>query len=186
MQSGIKYVAWLLTAAAVAIYVVMAGVTLPHLASLAGGQPMFDLRLLGYDFAATQELLTRLGVDGAAYYENVQHRLDSAFPVLACLSLLYWLIAAGRRWQGHGLPLGSAVLAAILATAVIGNAADLAENAAVSVMLAAGAKAVTPTMVHLASTFTLAKGFFSTIAYAGLIVLAVGPSVAGVLHRKKP
>lgn len=186
MQSGIKYVAWSLTAAAVAIYVVMSGVTLPHLASLAGGQAVFDLRLLGYDFATAQDLLTRLGVDGAAYYENVQHRLDSAFPVLACLSLLYWMIAAGRRWQGHGLPLGSAVLAAILATAVIGNAATLAENAAVSVMLSAGAKAVTPAMVRTASTFTLAKGFFLTIAYAALIVLAVGPSVAGVLNRKKP
>jgi hypothetical protein len=186
MQSGIKYVAWSLTAAAVAIYLVMAGVTLPHLASLVGGEPMFDLRLLGYDFGTTQEILTRLGVDGAAYYENVQHRLDSAFPVLACLSLLYWLIASGRRWQGYGLPLGSAVLAAILATAVIGNAADLAENAAVSAMLAAGPKVVTPAMVHTASTFTLAKGFFSTIAYAALIVLVVGPSVAGVLKRKRP
>jgi hypothetical protein len=186
MQTGIKYLGWALTAATLAIYLVLFTVTLPHLRGLAGGEAMFDQRPLGYDLATAQELVTRLGVDGAAYYENVQHRLDSAYPVLLCLSLVFWLIAAARRWQGHALPLGSAILAAILATAVIGNAADLGENAAVSIMLAAGPKALTPGMVQTASLFTLAKTFFSTIAFLALVVLALGPFVAGAFKRNKP
>src|SRR4051795_2528469 len=87
MQGGIKYLGWALTAASLAIYLVMNAVTLPHLADLAGGAKMFDLRPLGYDFATAQNLLTRLAADGAAYYENVQHRLESAFAVVFCLSL---------------------------------------------------------------------------------------------------
>ena len=157
MPAGIKYLGWAITAAAVVVYVIMVTVTLPHLASLAGGVAMFDLRPLGYDFAVAQDVLARLGADGAAYYDNVQHRLDSTFALLFCLTLIFWMIAAARRWQGHGLPLGSAVLAAILATAVIASAADLGENAAVSAMLAAGSQALTPKMAETADLFTLAK-----------------------------
>jgi hypothetical protein len=185
MPNAFRYLAWTITAASAALYLVMVAVTLPHLGALVAGAPVFDLRLLGYGFADAQDLVARLGVDGAAYYENVQHRLDSIFPVLLALSLVYWLIAAARRWQGHGLPLSGAVLAAMLAVVAIANAADLGENAAVSVMLAAGPKALTPGMVHIASSFTLAKSFFSSVAYVSLLILALGPSVAALFRRKK-
>ncbi len=68
---GVRYVAWVITAAAVIVYLAMVFVTLPHLAALTRGLPVFDLRLLGYDFGTAQELIARLGADGAAYYENV-------------------------------------------------------------------------------------------------------------------
>ncbi len=93
------------------------------------------------------------------------------------------MIVAGRRWQGSGLPLPSPVLAAIMATAVIANAADLGENAGVSAMLAVGAKGLTPALVDASSFFTKAKTFFSAIAYLSLVVLALGPWVAQLVKR---
>ncbi len=185
MPGGIKYVGWAISAAALIVYIIMVTITLPHLAALAGGVAMFDLRPLGYDFATAQDVLARLGSEGAAYYENVQHRFDSMFPLLFCLTLVFWMIAAARRWQGHDLPLGSAVLGAIFATAVIANAADLGENAAVSAMLAAGSRALTPRLAETANLFTLAKTFFSAVAILALIVLALGPWLALVLRRRK-
>lgn len=185
LPNGLKYVGWFVTAAAGAIYLIMLFVTLPHLAQLTRGEPVFDLRPLGYDFSTAQELVTRLGPDGGAYYENVQHRFGSIFPVLFCLALLYWLIMAARRWQGNGLPLGSPVLGAILATAVIASAAQLGENAAVSRMLAAGVKGLTPGMVDNANLFTLGKTFFTTVSLLALIVLALGPWIGGLSRRPK-
>lgn len=185
MPGGIKYAGWLITAVAVIIYVIMIGVTLPHLSGIAGGMAVFDMRPFGYDFGTAQELLTRLGAEGTAYYQNVQFRIDSAYPVLLCLTIIFWTIAAARRWQGYGLPLASPVLAAILATAVIGNAADLGENAAVSAMLVVGARAITPHMVDTASLFTLAKTFFDTIAFAALAILALGPWVVALINKMK-
>ena len=186
LLKGLRYVAWAITGAAVLVYLAMVFVTLPHLAAITRGELVFDLRPLGYDFGIAQDILSRLGTDGAAYYENVQHRLDSAFPLLACLALLYWVIVAGRRWQGSRLPLPGPVLAAILATVVIANAADLGENAGVSAMLAVGPKGLTPGLVEAASFFTKAKTFFSTIAYVSLIVLALGPWVVQLLKRMRP
>jgi len=185
LPNGLKYVGWSVTVAAVAVYLIMLFVTLPHLAQLTRGEPVFDLRPLGYDFPTAEELVTRLGPDGGAYYENVQHRFGSIFPVLFCLALLYWLIMAARRWQGHGLPLGSPVLGAILATAVIASAAQLGENAAVSRMLLAGVKGLTPGMVDNANLFTLAKTFFTTISLLALVTLALGPWVAELSRRRK-
>ncbi|HTJ58773.1 MAG TPA: hypothetical protein VL418_14570 [Devosiaceae bacterium] len=185
MPSGLRYVGWVVTAAAIALFSVMLFVTWPHLAQLAGGGAIFDLRPLGYDFRTAQDLLARLGPDGAAYYEDVQHRIDSIFAILFCLALLYWLIEAARRWQGYELPLSHTALAAILATAVIANAADLGENAAVSVMLTAGAKWLTPAMVDTASLFTLLRTFFLALSLLCLLVLALGPWVARLMpHRK--
>ena len=186
LPNGLKYVGWLVTVAAVAAYLVMLLVTLPHLAQLTRGLAVFDLRPLGYDFLTAQDLLGRLGPDGAIYYENVQHRLGSIFAVLFCLALLYWLIMAARHWQGHGLPLGSPVLGAILAVAVIASAADLGENAAVSAMLAVGPKGLTPGMVDNASLFTLANTFFTVVSVLALVVLVLGPWAADVLKRSKP
>lgn len=183
MPAGVRYIGWAATVLAIIVYLAMVTVSLPHLSGLAGGEAMFDLRPLGYDFATAQNILTRLGPAGAQYYEGVQHKLDFAFPILLAITLIYWMIAAARRWQGHGLPLSSAVLAAMLAVTILANAADLGENAAVSAMLAAGPKALTLTMVQTASTFGLAKTFFSTIAYLSLIVLALGPWVARLFGR---
>lgn len=185
MPTGVRYLGWGLTLLSVAVYLAMVLVTLPHLAQLAGGMPMFDMRPLGYDFGTAQDILTRLGTSGAQYYEDFQHRLDFAFPIMAALTLIFWMIAAARRWQGHGLPLSSPVLAAMLALAILANAADLGENAAISAMLAVGPKALTFGLVQTASTFTLAKTFFSTLAYLSLIGLAVGPWVARLLGRGK-
>jgi uncharacterized membrane protein YhaH (DUF805 family) len=183
MPKGVRYLGWAATLVAIVVYVLMFTVTLPHLASLAGGEPMFDMRPFGYDFGIAQEILQRLGSNGALYYETVEHRLDFAFPILLVLSLIFWLIAAARRWQGHGLPLSSVGLGVILLIAIIACAADLGENAAVSAMLAVGPDSLTPGMVNTASTFTMAKFFFSTVAYIELIILAAGPLAVGLVHK---
>lgn len=185
MPNGVKYLGWAATAAALILYIVVLGVTMPHLSGLADGRAMFDMRPFGYDFATAQDLLTRLGKPGADYYENIQHRVEFAFPILFAIALIFWLIVAARRWQGHGLPLSSAGLAVMLLVAIIPNAADLGENAAVSALLAVGAKDITPQMVDVASTFTMAKYFFTAVALLILFILAVGPWVASLVYRKR-
>jgi hypothetical protein len=39
--------------------------------------------------------------------------------------------------------------------------------------------------VNTASTFTMAKFFFSTVAYVELVILVAGPWVVGLLHRMR-
>jgi hypothetical protein len=185
MPKAVRYLGWAATIAAIVVYIVMLAVTQPHLAALAGGEPIFDMRPFGYDFGIAQEILQRLGSNGALYYETVQHRLDFAFPILLVLALIFWLIAAARRWQGYGLPLSSVGLGFILLIAIIACAADLGENAAVSAMLAVGPDSLTQGMVNTASTFTMAKFFFSTVAYVELVILVAGPWVVGLLHRMR-
>jgi hypothetical protein len=183
MPATVKYLGWAATGLAIVLYAVMVGITLPHLARLAGGAAMFDLRPFGYDFGTAQAILAKLGSGGIAYYENVQHRLDFAFPILFALSLIFWMIVAARRWQGYGLPLSSAALGVILTIAIIGNAADLGENAAVSAMLAVGPRNLTPGLVDTASTFTMAKTFFAALSLLALAGLALGPWVKLLIRR---
>lgn len=182
----LKYTSWLLTVLTVFVFLAMVGITLPHLTTLAGGQLPFDARLFGYDFGTAQDLLTRLLGAGTAYYNDVQHPLDSAFALMFCLVVVYWQIWTARRWQGYGLPLGTPVLAAILTTVVIASAADLGENAAVSAMLAVGPIAVTPSMVATAANFTMAKVFFGSIGLISLLVLGVTPYIIHFFRGRKP
>ena len=170
-------------AGAVATYFYMLTVTLPHLSALAGGVPVFDLRPGGYDHAAAVSILSALGTAGAQYYEQVQHRWDTAFPILLGVTLVYWTLVAARRWRRHGLPLAGWMVGLLVALTVAETAADLGENLAVAAMLSLVPAEPTVAQVALASTLTLAKSVLSTLAYSSLLILALGPWVAGAAKR---
>lgn len=183
MPGWLRIAGWAVTIAAIVVYLIMVTVTLPHLMALAG-QPVFDLMPGGYDLATAQAIIAALGEEGRSYYAGVQHALDTAFPPLMGLTLAYWLWRAGRRWRAKGLPMRPIVMGLLVGFAFLATAFDLAENTTVSQMLAAGPEGLTEPLVNAASTFTLGKAAASTVGYTALLVLALGPWVAGLLRRK--
>jgi len=179
----LRTLGWLVTVAALAIYAVMMTVTLPHLTALAGGLPMFDMRPGGYDFETAKEILTGLGIEGRNYYIGVQHILDALFPPLIALAVAYWLWRAAPRWRRAGLPMSTMALGLLMGFAFLSSALDLTENLMVENLLHVGPDNVTPSMVNVASQFTLAKSVTATIAYSALLVVGLGPFVARLLGR---
>jgi hypothetical protein len=176
--------AWVVTIAAIAVYVVMLTTTLPHLAELAGGVPVFDLRPGGYDHAAAASIVSALGPAGIDYYETVQHRWDTVFPILLGLTLVYWTVVAALRWKSRGLPLASWLTGLFVVLIAIAVGCDLGENMAVSAILATPADALTDAQVGLASALTLGKSVLSSVSYTVLLVLALGPRVARLMPKR--
>ena len=155
---------WLLFVATFAVYAVMVGWTLPAISAAAGGLVPFDLRPSGYTFDAAKAFLAALSPDGKALYLGTQHRLDAAYPALLAATLYFAIAAlappAWRRWRW---------LAALVA--VPGALFDYLENAAVTVMLNAGADGLTPDMVTTADRWTVYKSWASTFALSLVLVL---------------
>lgn len=180
-----RIVGWAATAGALAIYVYMVTVTLPQLAEFAGGVMVFDMRPGGYDHATAVSILDALGAEGTRYYAEVQHRWDTAFPILLGATLIFWTLAAAQRWRRDGLPMASWVQWVLIVVAISATLADLGENMAVGAMLAASPEAVTTAQSELASTLTLTKSVLVTVALSALIVLAVGPWIAGAARRMR-
>jgi hypothetical protein len=174
---------WAVTLAAVAVYVYMLTTTLPHLAELAGGMAMFDMRS-GYDLDTARAILAALGDDGRRYYDAVQHRLDSFYPPLVALTVVYWLWRLAPRWRRTGWPLPNAVLLSAMAIAALAAVCDLTENALVGGMLATGPDGLDAATVALASGFTLAKTVAVSVSQTALLVLIVAPFVPRLLARK--
>lgn len=155
---------WLLFAATLCVYAIMLAWTLPAISAAAGGLAPFDMRPSGYSFDTAKAFLAALSPAGRNLYLNVQHRLDTAYPALLAATLFFaiWALAPERwgplRW-------------AIALVAIPGAAFDYLENAAVAVMLAAGADALTPDMVATASGWTVAKSTATSIAMTVLLAL---------------
>ena len=185
MPTWLKLAGWAVTAAALAVYAVMVMVTLPHLAQLAGGMPMFDMRPGGYDFETARTILAALGDEGRGYYALVQHGLDALYPPLIGLTLCYWFLRAAPRWRRAGLPLSPIALGMLIGIGFMASAFDMTENAAVSTMLAAGPDRVTPDMVSGADIFTRAKSITATFAYSALLVMALLPFASRFWQRNE-
>lgn len=180
----VRIAGWAVTIGAVAVYLIMVTVTLPHLAMLAG-QLVFDLRPGGYDLDTARAILTGLGAEGRAYYAGVQHAFDMAFPVLLGLTVAYWMWRAARHWRDVGLRMAPIVFGILTGFAFLAAAFDLAENGLVSEMLVTGPEALTESLVGAASSMTIAKSAASTIAFSALLVLGVVPLVAGWLRKRE-
>lgn len=185
MPTAWRILGWVATAGALAIYVYMLTVTLPQLAALAGGVMVFDMRPGGYDHATAVTILDALGAEGARYYAEVQHRWDTAFPVLLGVTVIFWTLVAAQRWRRRGLPLAQWIPWVLVVVAVAATVADLGENMAVAAMLATSPEAVTTAQSGLASTLTVTKSVLVTIALSALIVLAVGPWIAAAARRMR-
>lgn len=169
-----RLIFWLLSAVMLAIYFTMVLWSLPIIAADTGGLMAFDLRAAGYSYAEAQEFLAALSDYGRAFYLNVQHRLDSAYPALMAVVLVFAFIGLFRgvlRWLAIGL-------------ALAGAGFDYMENAAVAVMLRASAVAgdgLTEMMVATASRWTVLKSGMVTLA---LLALIAGAVMAYVRRRR--
>jgi hypothetical protein len=155
---------WALFAVTAAIYLVMILWSLPKISAAAGGAMPFDVRPFGYSFDEAHAFLGALSPQGSAFYLNVQHRLDAAYPALLAATLFFAIraLAPGAR------PLPTLFALVALPGAVF----DSLENASVTAMLNAGADRLTPELVARASLWTLLKSVFTTIAMLPLLAFA--------------
>ncbi len=99
---------WALPGLTAAVYLwLVLGYGVP-MQDMAGGLPPFDLRPQGYDLDAALAYLVALPPEGVALYLGPIAQLDTAFPILMGLTLLWWM-----RPQTGALPQGTAALAFI-------------------------------------------------------------------------
>lgn len=156
---------WTLFAVTAAVYFIMIFWSLPRIATAAGGATPFDMRPLGYSFDEAKAFLGALTPDGAAFYLNVQHRLDAVYPALLAATLFF----AIRALVPKSSPVARSIIALV---ALPGAACDYLENASVTAMLGAGASGLTPELVARASLWTQLKSIFTTIAMLLVLVFA--------------
>lgn len=156
----IRVVFWAMLGAMLAVYGSMLFWSLPKLSALSGGQVMFDLRPGGYSMGQARDILTALGDEGRAFYQNVQHRLDLVYPALMAgvLIMSYWRLFKPAWATGFG------------AIAVLAAAFDYLENAAVSTMLTAGPADLTAEMAAAASRWTQVKSIVVSVAMTLLLI----------------
>ncbi len=126
------------------------------LQDMAGGLQPFDLRVRGYSLVEAQDYLAALPAEGSARYLGPVRVLDTLFPVLMALTLMWWM-------RPHRGAMGLVCMAVAAGYAVL----DLAENAAVATLLRAGVDGADATAVALASALTQAK--FVAFAVAALL-----------------
>lgn len=149
---------------ATSVYFTMVSVTLANLEMISGQMP-FDMRPFGYVPADAATLLDALGEDGRDYYLSFQIPLDTLYPALLALTLSSAICWFGRRlpnrWPVHlgvAFAVGSAVF-------------DYIENLGIVAMIH-GWPDVPGSLVHAASTATIAKSVVTTLAV--MLVLATG------------
>ncbi len=164
--------------AMVAVLATMMGWSVPRLAGFGGGWP-FDVRFGGYDHGEAVAFLKALGPDGRAFYDGVQLRLDTAFPILYFVALS-WLLAAILGWAGFA-GVGRVVVAGVVVA--VPTLLDFAENAAIRDMLRLDPEAVTPALVAWASACSTTKWVTAleglAIAAAGVVVALLRPMFGG-------
>jgi hypothetical protein len=166
MRRALTIPFWFSFAAAIAVYAVMAGWSLPKISAAAGGAAPFDMRPMGYSFEEAKAFLAALGEDGRRFYGDVQHKLDLAYPALLSLALGTGIYLLSPERIGR-----FAIVLALLA--VPGMVFDYVENARVSELLAIPAEAATAELVASASRATLLKSAFTTLTMTLALVLLV-------------
>lgn len=164
MRRALIVAFWIVFALSMAIYVTMLVWTLPAITDAASGLAPFDLRPGGYSFEEAKALLTALAPEGLALYRGPQKLLDLAYPATLTLSVgLALFVLAPVSWGRWRL--------ALAALAIPGSVFDYLENNLVQLLLFLGPSNITPEFVAKASTYTLAKSVFTTIALTALLVM---------------
>lgn len=152
---------WAVILATGVVYLTMVLWSLPEIARQAGGIPPFDMRPTGYSAEEARAFLSALGDEGRAFYRDVQHWLDLAFPGLFALSLILGFLKLAPR-----------PLALVLSAVAIASAGfDWSENAAVAGLLAAPDP--TDAAIAAASRMTVLKSVCVTVALTALLLLGV-------------
>lgn len=165
---------WGLVGLTLAVYAAMLGWSLPAVSAAASGLAPFDMRPGGYSFADAVTFLNALSEEGAAFYRNVQQRLDIAYPGLLALTLGWSIFAAAPRNLGSWRWLAGLVA---LPVAVF----DYLENHAVAAMIEAGASGITPELVAEAAQWTVLKSGATTVVMLVLLALLLGKGVRRLL-----
>ena len=144
----------------------------------------FDAIAAGYRQASDRARQNWRQIADMSYGAHPDERLDLFFPPLLGLTLAYWTLRATRLWTQAGLRLGGVLLAVAVLFDVAGAALDLAENGAVSAMLAAGPDGLTAALVETASRFTQLKSVCISVGASLLLVAGLGAAV--VRFRRRP
>jgi len=157
---------WISLVLALAVYGAMVGWSLPRIAAEAGGLAAFDLRPLGYSYDEAVAFLARLSPAGHSFYLEIQHRLDSAYPILLALTLASGtaLLVPPRLGSWKWL---------LAATALPGMVFDYRENALVAELLTAPPDAIDPALVASASLATQIKSLSTAVATLIFLILLV-------------
>lgn len=173
MSTGWKFY-WALVVATLVLYFVMVLWSLPFISQAAGGLVAFDLRPTGYSYEAAVDFLSALSNGGRAFYADVQHRLDMAYPVMLASVLVIGLWRLSRGWN-------AAIRVILITFPLVGAVADYLENNAVAAMLHASGGEVIPEMVAISSRWTIVKSGATTmgmVALLGLLLLAWARKIA--------
>ena len=163
-MTGKNRLFWFVAAVTLAVYCVMIFWSIPRISTQAGGLTVFDMRPGGYSFDQAKAFLAALSPAGAAFYADVQHKLDTAYPALLALTLGWSILRLAPANWGLWRWL-------IAATALPGMVFDYRENLDVSSMLKLGPNGITPQLVEAASRHSQLKAISTSISTAILLVL---------------
>ncbi|WP_299351625.1 hypothetical protein [uncultured Shimia sp.] len=155
-----------LTVVTAATYALLVGVGMAHLVLGPEKLQPFDLRPLGYSVQDAAQYLSLLNEDKAALYTGLLRRVDTLFPVLFGL----WM-----GWVCWGLtrtlhPWSRVILLVAPASYTV---MDLCENALVADMVLAFKTPPNPTLVSLASSYTVSKFVTLFVAFGLLLVMMI-------------
>ncbi|MGB7244382.1 MAG: hypothetical protein WBC93_20140 [Sulfitobacter sp.] len=161
--------------AGVAIYLVMINITLAHLKALSGQAP-FDMRPFGYGAQEAAALLQALGKKGRVYYLTRQIPLDTVYPALLALTLIFAIYRFRRD-------LPDSKLARVGVWASVGVAIlDYAENLGVAAMIVSWPE-LPDHLVHATSAVSVAKS--GTTTFAVLVVLLTAANWVAQTRRRR-
>lgn len=151
---------WVLLAVTLAIYSAMVLGPLSQIAADAGA-PALDMRPRGYSAAEARAFLAALSEDGRAIYAGPQHLLDTIYPALLAITLVWSAVklAGGRfRWA----------VWLIAPLSVAAAVSDYAENALIARFLFADPDTIPDEALMRAASFTVVKSGATTIAALGV------------------
>lgn len=147
------------------VYILMAGVTLAHIEAVSGLAPL-DLRPSGYNSQEVAALFNRLGEDGRRYYLTRQLPLDTLYPALLALTLVYTI-----RWIG--LRISNTKLVRIGIILSVGAALfDYCENLGIAIMILSW-PSLSELLVRLTSTASITKSVLTVAALLLLILMVI-------------
>ncbi len=153
-----------LTLVTLGTYGVLVGLEMTHLVLGAERLQPFGLRILGYSQADAEAYLSLLNAEQVQLHTGLLRKIDTAFPMLFGLWLgcCLWAVT-------HSLHPWSRVILLVVPTSY--TVMDLCENALVSELVRGFQSPPGPTLVALASSYTVTK--FVTLFVAFALVLAM-------------
>jgi hypothetical protein len=148
-----------------AIYLIMITVTLAHIEAVSGHVP-FDMRPFGYNGQDASALLDQLGFAGRQYYLQRQIPLDTLYPALLALTLVF-----AMRWFGNRIASDRFVRVGIILS--VGAAlCDYVENLGIVAMIWSWPN-LSDAMVYASSAATIGKSVLTTAAVICLMLIGV-------------